>query len=617
MKRLIPGILAMVLVFAFTLTLTASATESGGRVPFLSRPAVPGQAAVQIYPVDYPETHPVEPGEFDPRHYPKYDEVLSLLQSWAADCPQLVDVYSGGKSLEGRDIWQITITNKTTGAAETKPAMYVGGNRHSGEVTARVAAMHFAWTLLTQYGKDPDITKLVDTRAFYIRPTENPDGSELYLNTVQTLRSTVRPFDQDGDGLLDEDIAEDLDGDGYSRQMRQFVGAGKGDYTKDPNDPSGRLMKRVGAGKGDYLVMSEGIDNDGDGRINEDGVGGLDLHRNYPENWRPMTETTGMGWTQGGAGEYPLSEPEIRSLVLFLLTHPNTAIGQTMDTSVPMHLRPPSTSLSEESMFPADLAYYKYFDTEGKKLSGYPWAGDVYHDYRARRGPDVEDVPLFGHSPDWGYFQYGVIWYGDELWGNQEYVKDFNGDGKKDDLDRLWMNDNTAELKDKLFQAWTPITHPTLGEVEVGGWNPKFWSQNAPAGDLLQEAVEKQTRFNLLLAKSLPLLVIKDATVAKNADGTSTLTVTIANEGFLPDALKQAWLVKIVKKGIAQIELGKGLSLADAKAKLTQDIGFFAGALDAGVQSKQVSWTLKGSGDATVTIRSTRGGTAKASVKID
>ena len=64
-------------------------------------------------------------------------------------------------------------------------------------------------------------------------------------------------------------------------------------------------MRNVGQGKGDYLLFSEGYDNDGDGRVNEDGIGGLDLHRNYPENWRPMTEETGRGYTQGGAGEYP------------------------------------------------------------------------------------------------------------------------------------------------------------------------------------------------------------------------------------------------------------------------------------------------------------------------
>ncbi|QRG66214.1 hypothetical protein [Brevibacillus choshinensis] len=51
----------------------------------------------------------------------------------------------------------------------------------------------------------------------------------------------------------------------------------------------------------------------------------------------------------------------------------------------------------------------------------------------------------------------------------------------------------------KLFQNWKAIEHPQLGKVEVGGWNPKFWNQNAPAGPMLQKAVEKQTGFNLEL----------------------------------------------------------------------------------------------------------------------
>ena len=60
----------------------------------------------------------------------------------------------------------------------------------------------------------------------------NPDGSSLYHLTAQTLRSTVRPNDNDGDGLLDEDAGEDLDGDGFIRQMRRFVGKGKGNGSR-------------------------------------------------------------------------------------------------------------------------------------------------------------------------------------------------------------------------------------------------------------------------------------------------------------------------------------------------------------------------------------------------
>ncbi|MGG1660854.1 M14 family metallopeptidase [Brevibacillus sp. NRS-1366] len=613
MKRWIPGLLVTILVSQAGLV---SAASPAGQVPFLKRPFIPAQAAFEVDQFAYPETKPKKAGTFDIQHYPLYDEVLYWLETWAKQYPGLVELYSAGKSLEGRDIWQITITNKKTGSATDKPAMWVGANRHSGEVTTRVAALHFANELLSKYGKDPEITHLLNTRTFYVRPVENPDGSELYLNTIQTNRSTNRPVDNDGDGVMDEDILEDLDGDGYSRQIRKYVGMGNGDYTKDPADPSGRLMKQVGQGKGDYLVLPEGIDNDGDGKYNEDGIGGLDLHRNYPENWRPMSENTGMGWTQGGAGEYPLSEPEMRSVVLFLLENPHISVVETMDTTVPMHLRPPSTSKSEESMFPEDLAYYQHLDKKGQELTGYPWAGDVYYDYNTRRG-GTEGNPLFGHSPDWGYFQYGTIWYGDELWGKQEYVKDYNKDGNVDELDQLWMNDHMPELKGKLFQNWTPVEHPQLGRVEVGGWNPKFWNQNAPAGSMLKTAVEKQSAFNLELAKSLPLLTIKGSEVKKNPDGTSTISVTVSNEGFLPDALKQAWLVKVVRKGTASIKLEDGLTLAGEEAGQTQDAGFFGGALDDGEErTKTFSWTVEGKGKAQVTIRSTRGGTVSVTVPI-
>ena len=63
-----------------------------------------------------------------------------------------------------------------------------------------------------------------------------------------------------------------------------------------------------------------------------------------------------------------------------------------MGTEVSMHLRPPSTSTREESMFPEDNAYYEFFDEEGSKLSGYAKAGDVFYEYSNGRGN-----PLFGH----------------------------------------------------------------------------------------------------------------------------------------------------------------------------------------------------------------------------
>ena len=588
---------------------------------------------VSYFPrVDYEATEPKVKGQMDFAHYHKYDEVVEFLRAWEKDYPGLVSLYSAGQSFEGREIWQITITNKTTGPDTDKPAFFLEGNRHSGEVTGAESALYFAWHVLTQYGRDPGITALVDTKALYVRVKNNPDGSELYLNTAQSNRSTVRPHDDDGDGLLDEDPPEDLDGDGLVLQMRQKVGDGKGDAIIDPDDPSGRVMRRVGAGKGNYRLYAEGLDSDGDGRTNEDGIGGLDLHRNYPENWRPEPgqDLTGRGWTQGGAGDYPLSETETRATVLFLLQHPNVSAVQTLDTSVPMHLRPPSTSRSEESMFPDDLKLYQYFDREGKKITDYPYAGDVYWDY-ANAGRERSDrramaaemgfeiprepqgFPLFGHSPDFGYFQYGAIWYGDELW-NGGRMKDYDGDGRITDLENLrWLDEN---VPGKYFKPWTKFTHPELGEVEIGGFHPKFFRQNPPP-EILEEWAAKEARFNLLLAKSLPQVrvVSVEAKPVKKEPGVFEVVAVVTNDGFLPTALEMAKRVKIVRPDTAVIRLtGQGAELAkDVLAR--QEVG----SLRSG-ERKEVRWKVRvksGEGaEAEVTISSTRGGVAKKTLKI-
>ncbi len=498
------------------------------------------------------ETTPLQPGVMDFKHYHVYTETVEFLKKCAKEYPGLVDIYVVAQSFGGVDIHQVTVTNKKTGKDTDKPAMYVEGNRHAGEVTAGESALWMLNYLLTGYGKNAEATRLLDNFTFYFRPVNNPDGNMLYLETAQTLRSTIRPYDNDGDGLLDEDPAEDLDGDGFVRQMRVKVGMGKGDSVIDGRDPTGRLMRRVGAGKGDYLLLAEGVDNDGDGRVNEDGIGGLDLHRNYPENWRPETEDTGRGYTQSGAGEYPLSEPETRAVVTFLLAHPHVSVVNTMDTSVPMLLRPPSTSASDERMYPEDLALYKTFDTKGKEITGYARAGDVYNDYG--RGS-----PLFGHSPDFGYWQYGAIWYGDELW-NGGNVGDYNKDGVTDELDRLNYNDK--ELKVTRFQPWTKIIHPQYGEAEVGGWNPKFWSQNPPP-EILETWAEREARFNLMLANSLPKVVMGEPKVTAAGD-VYTIEVPIENTGAIPTALKQALLVRIVRQDTVSMIFPDGMTSVGA-----------------------------------------------------
>lgn len=475
------------------------------------------------------------------------DVINYWMNTWAGQYPDIVSLYEVARSFEGRPVMQMTITNSKTGSDLDKPAAFFEGNRHSGEVTSAESVLWLMQHLLAGFGTDPEITKIIDNYAIYLKPVNNPDGENLYMNTAQSNRSTIRPYDNDNDGLLDEDSPEDLDGDGIILTMR-WKDRKNGTMIPDPADSTGRIMKRVPRGEGIYSISTEGIDNDGDGRINEDGIGGLDLHRNYPENWRPEHEFTGRGFTQGGAGEYPLSEPETRAVFTFLLTHPNIYVVNSMDTRVPMHLRPPSTSPSEERMYPEDLKWYRHFDELGKSITGYEKAGDVYNDYG-------NGEPLFGHGPDFGYWFYGSIWYGDELW-NGGRSKDYDGDGDIDQIDILAWDDK--ENGGKGFFEWKPLKHPVYDSVEVGGFDPKFFSQNAPAAHL-EEWASKEALFNLEMIKHLPLIEWEavDIKKVKSHKGDSTdfeIKVKFRNTGKLPTALRQAHLVKIVREDEVRLE---------------------------------------------------------------
>ncbi|AMQ57600.1 M14 family metallopeptidase [Algoriphagus sanaruensis] len=526
--------------------------------------------------IHFPEVEyaPSERLTFDKYH--TVDVMYHWYEKWAEQYPEIVDLYVIDYSFEGRPIYQMTITNKKTGKDTNKPAAYFEGGRHSGEITSSESILWLTQFLLENYNKDPEITALIDSKAIYLRPQNNPDGSNMYLFTEQRNRSTVKPNDTDRDGLIDEDPEEDLDGDGIIYQMRKKAVTAdekeKANFIIDTKDPKGRLMKRTFPGKGDYLMYTEGIDNDGDGSYNEDGVGGLDLHRNYPENWRPNSggDLTGRGYTQFGAGEYPLSEVETRSTALWVLSHPNISVVNSMDTRVPMHLRPPSTSKAEERMYPQDLEIYKEMDQLGLSYTAYPWAGDVYETYATRykvnsmTGDPLKPEPLFGHGPDFGYFYYGSIWYGDELWNNGA-MKDYDGDGIYDDYDGLMWDDE--ENGGKGFKPWTKFNHPILGEVELGGFHPKFFGQNGPPWQL-EDWAKKQALFNLAMAKRLPQLTIADLNVKKLSGGEFEITIKWVNSGQLPVALEQAKLVKIVQEDRVSLDFEKELTKGYEEAKV-------------------------------------------------
>jgi murein tripeptide amidase MpaA len=96
----------------------------------------------------------------------------------------------------------VTATTPPPARRPTKPAFWTDGNIHAAELTASTACLYYLQQLAEGYGRDADITRLLDTRAFYICPRINPDGAEWALaDKPRYIRSSTRPYPFDEDAV--------------------------------------------------------------------------------------------------------------------------------------------------------------------------------------------------------------------------------------------------------------------------------------------------------------------------------------------------------------------------------------------------------------------------------
>lgn len=522
-------------------------------------------------------------------------DAYALLNGWAKAYPNLTDLYSIGATLKGTQLMVLEITNKQTGSAADKPAYYYDGNIHAGELTGGEVSLHFAWYILSNYDKDPRIKNLVDTHTLYIRPKFNPDGADIALTTVNHLRSTPRPYDEDMDGLLDEDPGNDLNKDNLITEMRINNPAGRWKISKD--DPRRMVKREDGEFTGEfYDVMDEGIDDDNDGLFNEDGIGGIDMNRNFPRNW-------GLESEQSGAGPYPLSEPETRHTIEFINGHRNiTGIfhGHTAGGFV---FRLPSTTSwdnfnMEDQGLIMDLSS-RYEKTTGQKAI-----------------PSYSNPRLHRHGTliSWGYWDFGVVGFVPEFWG--AFDADYNKDGKVSDEERFKWNDE--KLGGKGFKNWQAYDHPQLGQVEIGGWDTKFTRQNPPV-TMLKAEIEKYVPWMIWLAEISPRVVIKKSSVAIIEKGKVVkVSLTVENEGYLPTNITKRALEMDITKPVRAI-----ISLKDAElvgGKTRTELGHLDGSRDnEGVTQRSLDYVIKITGKnpvATVTIQSEKGGTSTKEISL-
>lgn len=551
------------------------------------------------------------PLRFD-RYY-NYEDVVKALEVLHAAYPEMTKLESLGVSEEGRKIYVLTINNPKTGAALEKPGVWVDGNIHGNEIQAGEVCLYYANMLLTKYGTNEKITKVVDRNVHYIVPVVNVDGRAHFFNDANTpssSRSLRVPKDDDNDGLFDEDGPDDLDGDGNICQMR--IKDPNGAYKADSEDP--RIMVRVKPGeKGEYTLLGyEGIDNDGDGRFNEDSEGYLDPNRNWGYHWMPP-------YVQSGAGNFPFSGVGMKAINDYVAKHPNIIMNFAFHNNGGMWLRVPS---EKSIQIPAsDIASYDVVGKEAIKIT----PGYVYM-------PSYDLYPTYGDTDGQFFFVFGSYSLVGELFQEEtqtyseakktpptgEQSQSGRADRTESEREQLKFNDNVTQ--GELYKDWKPFKHPAYGDIEIGGWVKM--SSRLPHPFMLPELVHRNASVVLLAADNTPEISMEVFEVKDLGKNLHKVRVRLKNEKGLASMTAQA--VKDKLYSIDHLKVTGGKVIAGGKInnyRLDQvsykeekpEIQFFA---MPGNSTAEYEFIIEGKGEVNFDYISTKAKDVKTSVSL-
>jgi hypothetical protein len=210
--------------------------------------------------------------------------------TWDVRIPDLLAKrISIGKSVEGRDLTGIEIGRDVTAPEDGRPVFLMFGAHHAREWPSAELPMEFAHDLLTNYGKDDRITRLLDAGRAVIVPVSNPDGYDASRTSGDAVDLRVA----DGGGIVSILATP---GNAYKRKNCRYV--------------DGRTQSAGTC----VAVPSPG------------GLGvGIDLNRNYGALWGgPGASSSSTSATYRGPA--PFSEPETQAIRTLISTRQVTTL---------------------------------------------------------------------------------------------------------------------------------------------------------------------------------------------------------------------------------------------------------------------------------------------------
>jgi hypothetical protein len=115
----------------------------------------------------------------DPVHEYKFHHYADLtydLNQWLEEYPEIMELGTIGTSIEGRELWNVHLTNFQENRLKELPEIYLDGGHHGNEYCGSELTILMIQYLIENYGSDPDATYILDNSHVYVTPMINPDG---------------------------------------------------------------------------------------------------------------------------------------------------------------------------------------------------------------------------------------------------------------------------------------------------------------------------------------------------------------------------------------------------------------------------------------------------------
>ncbi|NLO07960.1 MAG: hypothetical protein GX131_19230 [candidate division WS1 bacterium] len=515
-----------------------------------------------------------------------YAELTDYLQQVQSARPDQCRLRSIGKTPEDRHIWLLEVADFSAGDTDSRPAFLVHANIHAKELAGTTSSLKLIWDLLGSAPEGIDTAALLREVVVYIIPRLNPDGAEFALTTGGEIRSRMDEI-REPNCLYQADV----DGDGAIVDMR--IERPDGTWKPLEDDPRILVPREPTDHEGTfYAVYPEGLIADWDGGEFRRCARSHDFNRNWPANWHQEHE-------QGGAGDYPFSEPEMRAIADFVYAHENIFGILGFHCGCSAILMPPSTGTVDD-IPRADLAIFRELGTRAAELTDLTLLPTI--DYRSA---DQPPVALRGHSADWGYQHLGLFHFEVEQ-GNiynaagvstQDYFAAGSGARPGFQKDAIRYHDEHPDYG--IFVDWHEVEHPQLGPVEIGGFR-KFWMINPSFENLRDTIAPGSSRFILEYCRRRPRLVISEIDATAVASEVYRIRARVMNDGgFATNITERALKLRSLKPVRVSLSLHDGMELLSNA--LHRQIGHLA----PHARSGELEWFIRAEPGGEVTLHAT------------